>query len=495
MILLFAAGTLIAQSRFEKFISYLNGLSSDSLKQSAVDSFWVSAKKAGIPFITGDTANFIYRGNASTVSVPGDHNGWDISTTKMAKVNGTNLFYYSRKFEMNARIDYKFVLNGSNWILDPSNSHIIWGGFGPNSELAMPGYKQPWEIKYYSTVPHGTKSVFYLHSSNTNRNYRITVYLSPNYNANDSLKYPTVYFQDGSEYIQLASAINVIDNLIDSSKIQPVIAVFVKPTNRNDEYAFGLRNAYVNFFVNELVPRIDSSYRTIQDAADRLVLGDSFGGNISGLISFKHPEIFGNCGLQSAAFFPNNFEVFNLFKDNSPKQIKIFSVWGSYESLKNNMYDFKDVLTTKDYEFKWAEFPEGHSWGLWRATIDLILEFIFPNKTTPVERTGYAKPKGFELYQNYPNPFGKIVSSNAPFTVIKYHLPKKIHFARVSLKVYDILGREITTLVDKNQKPGNYKIEFSAKNLASGIYFYRMALWEGGSIFSYTSTRKMMVLN
>ncbi len=74
--------------------------------------------------------------------------------------------------------------------------------------------------------------------------------------------YPTVYFQDGSEYISLGKAVNVIDNLLDSSKIQPVIAVFVKPNNRDVEYQGSLRNQYRLFFVNELVPYIDANYKT-----------------------------------------------------------------------------------------------------------------------------------------------------------------------------------------------------------------------------------------
>jgi len=67
--------------------------------------------------------------------------------------------------------------------------------------------------------------------------------------------------------------VNVIDNLLDSSKIEPVIAVFVKPNNRGVEYADSLRNQYRLFFVNELVPYIDTNYKTKNDPKERLVLG------------------------------------------------------------------------------------------------------------------------------------------------------------------------------------------------------------------------------
>lgn len=87
-------------------------------------------------------------------------------------------------------------------------------------------------------------------------------------------------------------------------------------------------------------------------------------------------------------------------------------------------------------------------------------------------------PSNYSLFQNYPNPFN-------PSTNIKYQISKN---SFVILKVYDLLGREISTLVNELQKAGVYEIQFSNSGLTSGIYFYRM---QAGN---YSETKKMVYI-
>jgi len=470
---------LPAQSQFLQFINHVNSLGDPIAKQAAVDSFMIYARTVGIPFIEDSTANFIYLGNPSSVCVPGDFNGWSISAWPMTPLVQTNFWYRSENFEMDARLDYKFVLNGSNWILDPENPHTCEGGFGPNSELSMPSYIQPWEINYNPAISHGTVVNKVLHSNIVGSNYQLSIYLPPGYDTLSSQTYPAVYFQDGSEYITLGKAVNVLDNLLDSNKIQPVIGVFVKPNNRNEEYAGSLRNQYRLFFVNELVPYIDANYKTKIDPKERLVLGDSYGGNISALISYNHPEVFGLCGLHSAAFQPNGYEAYSLIVNGPVKDIKWSSIWGTYEGLYSNMRMFRDYLISASYEIDWLERPEGHSWGLWRATIDRMLEYFYPAAPNNVNDGDNNIVDGFVLYQNYPNPFN-------PFTNIGFRIADG---GFISLKVFDILGNEVATLVDAYKDEGTYEIEFNSTiELTSGIYFYQLRAGD------YTETKKMILL-
>ena len=479
IIIVFLITTLVpAQSQFQQFLNYVNSLGDPVAKQSAVDSFMTYARTQGIPFIEDSTANFIYLGNPSSVTVPGDFNGWSTTVWPMTHLSETNFWYRSENFELDARLDYKFVLNGSTWILDPENPNTCQGGFGPNSELSMPLYIQPWEIEYNPSIEHGTVIQKTIFSTNVNTNYQLHIYLPPGYDSLSATTYPTIYFQDGSEYISLGKAVNVLDNLLDSSKIEPVISIFVTPNNRNEEYAGSLRNQYRLFFVNELVPYIDVNYKTKLDPKERLVLGDSYGGNISALISYNHPEVFGLCGLHSAAFQPNGYEAYNLIVNGPVKDIIWSSIWGTYEGLYVNMRNFRDFLISANYELDWLERPEGHSWGLWRATIDRMLKYFFPVNPNNIIVDNNTVPKDFILYQNYPNPFN-------PGTKIRYSIPQS---SKVEIKIFDILGNELEIFVDENKSAGIYEIEFNASSLPSGTYFYQLKAGD------FIETNKMILL-
>ncbi|MCX6163986.1 MAG: T9SS type A sorting domain-containing protein [Ignavibacteriae bacterium] len=87
----------------------------------------------------------------------------------------------------------------------------------------------------------------------------------------------------------------------------------------------------------------------------------------------------------------------------------------------------------------------------------------------------------FQSSENCPNPFN-------PVTKINYELPKD---GKVKLVIYDILGREIKTLVNELKQAGRYTIEFNGNNFASGVYFYRIQV-EGGK--TYTAVKKMVLV-
>lgn len=101
-------------------------------------------------------------------------------------------------------------------------------------------------------------------------------------------------------------------------------------------------------------------------------------------------------------------------------------------------------------------------------------------------------PIGYALYQNYPNPFN-------PETVIGYYIPyisksENNSFQQVLLKVYDIMGKEIATLVNEARLPGKHEVKFNGSNMASGIYFYRLLVYVQGTGEMFSQTKKLLLI-
>ena len=104
--------------------------------------------------------------------------------------------------------------------------------------------------------------------------------------------------------------------------------------------------------------------------------------------------------------------------------------------------------------------------------------FVTPGRILAIKSTTRNIPTKFSLSQNYPNPFN-------PSTIIKYTIPSS---QDVSLKVYNVLGQEVESLVDERQGAGNYEVNFDAAPFASGVYF--CVLIAGG----FTATKEMMLI-
>jgi len=162
--------------------------------------------------------------------------------------------------------------------------------------------------------------------------------------------------------------------------------------------------------------------------------------------------------------------------------------WGEYLILQPQ--GTKDATTSYQISFdvKSGVYPKTGD-SLYIVTYNQIEdndEFRFsPDSNFVVKVEEVGKPNNYSLFQNYPNPFN-------PTTIIEYHIPNIEliikSFNHVSLKIYDLLGREVSTLIDKNQFPGEYSVTFDASSLSSGVYYYQL---KSGN---YLETKKMILL-
>ncbi|MGC8858889.1 MAG: T9SS type A sorting domain-containing protein, partial [Ignavibacteria bacterium] len=95
-----------------------------------------------------------------------------------------------------------------------------------------------------------------------------------------------------------------------------------------------------------------------------------------------------------------------------------------------------------------------------------------------VQNNTSTLPMEYRLSQNYPNPFN-------PVTKISFDIPKQ---GLVTLKVYDVLGREVRTLINEVKNAGSYTVDFNASELASGVYFYKL------EVNGFTDVKRMMLI-
>jgi len=167
---------------------------------------------------------------------------------------------------------------------------------------------------------------------------------------------------------------------------------------------------------------------------------------------------------------------FNLFKEQVYYPSYSYAIFSSILPLPN-----KDILFagTFDYYTSWS----GHRYDLYAVRTDSNLNTsAFP----PIGIAGNNQnlPKEYALNQNFPNPFN-------PTTSIRYEIPKN---AEVTIKVYDLLGKEVFSLNEYKQA-GSYEVKFDGSNLASGMYFYSLEVRQAGSSTNgYKDVKKMVLL-
>jgi hypothetical protein len=135
-----------------------------------------------------------------------------------------------------------------------------------------------------------------------------------------------------------------------------------------------------------------------------------------------------------------------------------------------NLYD----TTAGSYYKSWW----GSEWG----GVYHVVAFDNLLGVTPDEGNGI--PVQYALHQNFPNPFN-------PSTTIRFDLPAA---SRVSIVVYDVTGREVTSLVQGEYAAGSYSTTLDASQLASGVYFYRMMAFGGNGAAPFVSTNKLLLL-
>jgi enterochelin esterase family protein len=372
-------------SRFSKTVSRLEtGEPAQSL--ALFDSLYYQSK---IPLVYHDSVAFLMRVSATSIHWMGDFNGWGYQKdfpNKGKQITGTDIWLLKARFPKDARLDYKILVDGSNWILDPENKFQQWSGVGggsPNSELRMPEWKEdPYQVERSTNHKGKLISDVLINSKILGYQIMYSVYMPYGFSKADQL--PCIYVTDGYEYLhpKLGNMTTVLDNLIEDKKITPVMAIFIDhraPVDRSNNrrmQELAMNSKYLNFFTEELIPKIESSYPVIRDAQHRAIMGTSMGGLTATYFAFTKPDVFGMAGIQSPAFYTRP-QIYALCSNPADPKMKISMTSGLINDTSLESRKMKDVLEANSCMYQYREVNEGHSWGNWKRLIDDILIDLF----------------------------------------------------------------------------------------------------------------------
>jgi enterochelin esterase family protein len=409
-------------------------------KTELTDAFAACTERAKTPLLSAAStagrvrALFVFRSPAARVFLAGDMNGWSTSSHPLERLEGTDLHVLELEFPDGSRLDYKFVVEGTEWMLDPWNPRTMTGGYGPNSELRTPGYVPPAEVEPGLATIAGAWEEMKVESRAMGRSRSAFVWSPILAGAEGPM--PVLYLLDGTDYRDFAKAHVVAGNVVGAGTLPPLLLVFVPPVDRRTEYENGLyaateseakvggpggrakprpqgeHEAFERFLVAELVPAVEARWPVRKDPAGRGVMGVSLGAFAALSVTARHPGVFGRCGAQSTGNAVDaNFDALLADLARLPVGAARFHLdVGTFESnlhgadLVAKSHRLRAVLARRQ-PVQYREVPEGHSWGSWRARLAEAWTFFWGDaRTTPkvAPRPLEAPPEGAARFSGAP---------------------------------------------------------------------------------------------
>jgi len=336
-----------------------------------------------VPIVEGPSVTFIWKGEADSVNLRHWIYGLE-SSTQLARVPGTDLWYLTVEIPRGSRVEYKYEVfhhGNSTWVEDPLNPNRARDPFGANSVLQGEGYEPPpW------TQPDPTARPGSIEPLAAGPGH---LYLPARFRR--SRQYPLLVVHDGSDYLNYAGMKTILDNLIHRLEIPELIVAFTDSPDRLREYA--AHDAHARFLTSELVPKLAARYPLLDRPQARCLMGASFGAVASFHASWKTPGFWGRLLLQSGSFaftdigrhnrrgplFDKIVEFMNAYREK-PVAVseRVFMSCGVYESLIYENRSLQPLLSGTGMEVRFVEARDGHNWENWRDRLREGLSWLYP---------------------------------------------------------------------------------------------------------------------
>jgi enterochelin esterase-like enzyme len=315
----------------------------------------------------------------------GDFNAWattaqghDQKAGTLTRIDGTSWSYLEGSAFTNARLEY-VLLYEKETTPDPRNPRTIRTFAGERSEIRMPFLASHQELDTTTPVAAGTLAEERFESRALKASRRVWTYLPAGYEGSQDI-FPTVYFLDGGNYAEWMGVPGVLDRLIATKRIPPVIAVFVEPGNRQEEYS---RNpAWRTFIATELVPAIDGRYRTFPAPEQRLIFGSSLGAYGAVDLAVEHPGVFGLCAAIAPPAQASTLLTNQAQGQRAIHGVRFYVLGAVYDTDVKGARTLRTALEESSADVRYEEVPEGHAAETFRAHIDNALRVLLPSLTS-----------------------------------------------------------------------------------------------------------------
>lgn len=285
---------------------------------------------------------------------------------------------------------YSFSIDGFQ-TLDPGNPAVKPGRSPRSSMVEVPG-NPPLAHEWNAAIPHGKVSVHSYQSKSLGARRSLHVYTPPGYDQS-SRKLPVMYLLHGSgdndgTWSVLGRANAILDNLIAAKKAKPMIVVMtdghpyisppgVSPTNATERG----RNtkAYERDLIEDVMPFVEASYRTINQRESRAIIGLSMGGGQSLHVGLNHLDRFAWVGGMSASV-PAADDVSLALNDAKATNKKLKLLWigiGKDDFLLSRNTTFEDALNAKGITHTYQVTEGAHQWPVWRKYLAEFAPMVF----------------------------------------------------------------------------------------------------------------------
>ena len=270
---------------------------------------------------------------------------------------------------------YRLTVDGG--VFNDPGTLNFYGSTRWESGIEIPAHDQ--DFYALKNVPHGKVQQILFPSASTNTSRRAFVYTPPGYDKDNSIRYPVLYLQHGwgedeTAWTNQGHANLIMDNLIAEGKIKPFIIVMTYGMT-NDVKIGGLRNFDITPFqtvlVDELIPYIDASFRTLADQPHRAMAGLSMGGMETKDITLARPDVFSHYALLSGGIYaPEDI------KDKSKVKL-IFLSCGSFENPKGVTSAATALKDAGINAVSYVSENTRHEFQTWRRSLYELAQLLF----------------------------------------------------------------------------------------------------------------------